>query len=196
MFSIGNDNGGAFASKVFNITNAGNVLINTTADSGYKLKLQGSANIIGSLDIAQSGATETIRLSGNGNSQGASHNYRIVKHYPVVSLGKKLIIPFISQGNLNGSTMVRIWGLAMMWNTRNPRAFSADFAVGSLNVLSDLAVLNSTGNISSISIAGMNIEIEFTSAYTSADANGIQVTLEYMTNVPSYSINVGSIAMN
>jgi hypothetical protein len=42
--SIGNDAGGAFANKIMNFTNAGNVLINTTTDSGNKLEVIGIAN--------------------------------------------------------------------------------------------------------------------------------------------------------
>ena len=137
-----------------------------------------------------------MKLNGDGNSQGVAHNYKIVQHYPAVSSGNKLIIPFVNQGNLNGSTIVKIWGHSAMWNARLPKAFSAEFAVGHLSVMSDLTILSSTGNISSISIAGMTVEINFASAYTSATANGIYLTLEYMTYIPAYSIIVENITMN
>lgn len=42
MFSIGNDIGGAFANKILNITNAGNVLIGTTSDTGDRVNVNGS----------------------------------------------------------------------------------------------------------------------------------------------------------
>jgi hypothetical protein len=42
----------------------------------------------------------------------------------------------------------------------------------------------------------MNVEINFSSAYTSSESNGIFITIEYMTNTPSYSINVAGITMN
>jgi hypothetical protein len=174
---------GGNATKALNISANGNVGI-------------GEPSPQAKLSIQQQSANLMSQEVGSGNAQGNAVNSRIVRHYPVVSLGTKLIIPFISQGNLNSSTIVRIWGNAAMWNTRNPRAFSAEFAVGHLTILSDLTVLSSNGNISSISIAGMNIEIQFTSAYTSATANGVYVTIEYMTNVPSYSISVANITMN
>ena len=42
----------------------------------------------------------------------------------------------------------------------------------------------------------MNVEITFTSAYTSATADGIFVCIEYMTNVTAYSIDTPNISMN
>ena len=173
-----------------------NVLVNSTNDVGAKLYVNGSTRIDGALSIIQQTNSNATYIEGNYNSQGSATNYKIVRHYPVVSSGSKLIIPFTSQGNLNGTTIVKIMGHSALWNTRSPKAFTAEFAVGHLTVLSDLTVLSSTGNISSISISGMNIEIAFTSAYTSATANGLYATIEYMTYVPSYSIIIGSIAMN
>jgi hypothetical protein len=57
-------------------------------------------------------------------------------------------------------------------------------------------LLESSGNVASISKSGMNIELNFTSAYTSATANGIFVTIEYMSNILGYSVDVSNIAMN
>lgn len=42
MFSIGNDVGGSFANKILNITNAGNVLLGTTSDTGDRVNVNGS----------------------------------------------------------------------------------------------------------------------------------------------------------
>jgi hypothetical protein len=177
------------------ITSGGNVGIGTT-NPGSKLTVVGSTGIDGTLSISQPNAASNIQLSGNGNEQGASHNYKIVKHYPVVSAGNKLIIPFVDQGNLNSNTIVRIFGHSARFNSPSPVGFTADFGIGHLNTLSGLQIYSSTGNVSGIAINGMNIEISFTSAYTSATANGIYATIEYMTNVPSYSINVSGITMN
>jgi hypothetical protein len=157
----------------------------------------GSVTINSTLDVNQSSNTPVIRTSGNGNNQGNAFNYRIVRHYPVVSSGNKLIIPFVSQENLNSNTIVKIFGHSARFNARNPLAFSAYFAVGHLSVLSDLTAWGVNGNIASIGYGGgMNVEINFSSAYTSGEANGVYVTIEYMTNVPSYSINVAGITMN
>jgi hypothetical protein len=133
---------------------------------------------------------------GNSNNQGRAQNYKIVRHIPVVSAGNKLIIPFTSQGNLNSNTIVKIMGHSARFNARAPIAFIAEFAVGHLTVMSDLAILRTAGNVSAISIAGMTIEIDFTTAYTSAEANGVFITIEYMTNEISYSIIVPNIVLN
>ena len=153
-------------------------------------------NINGIVGATQTSAARIVQLDGNSNNQGAAINYRILRHYPVVSSGNKLIIPFVDQGNLNSSTIVRIFGHSARFNSNNVLGFTADFGLGHLNQLLNLAVYNSTGNISSITVAGMNIEIQFTNSYAGATANGIYVTIDYMTNSPSYSINVANITMN
>ena len=188
-------NGGALGTRM-TILNNGNIGIGTT-NPGSKLTVVGNTGIAGTLGIDQSNATPNIQSAGNGNEQGAAYNYKIVRHYPVVSSGTKLIIPFVYQGNLNSSTIIHVFGHAARWNARLPRGFSAYIEVGHLTVLSDLNSWGVGGNISSIGYGGgMNVEINFASAYTSATANGIYVTIEYMTNVPSYSIDVANIAMN
>jgi hypothetical protein len=177
------------------ITSGGNVGIGTTSP-GAKLDVVGNTIIRGIIDITQTSATPYARLSGNSNEQGAAHNYKIVRHYPVVSLGTKLIIPFVDQGNLNSNTIVRIIGHSARFNSAAPIGFTADFGVGHLNTLQHLAIYSNTGNISGIAINAMNIEISFTTSYDSATANGLYATIEFMTNVPSYSINVAGITMN
>jgi hypothetical protein len=134
---------------------------------------------------------------GNSNNQGRAQNYKIVRHIPVVSAGNKLIIPFTNQGNLNSNTIVKIMGHSARYNSRAPLGFSAYFAVGHLSVLSDLNAWEVNGNISSIGYgSGMNVEINFSTAYTSAEANGVFITIEYMTNEVSYSIIVPNIVLN
>jgi hypothetical protein len=170
------------------------------AGGSQRMTLDGSGNVSianGTFSVSQGGATRAIQISGNSCSQGAAFNYKIVRHYPVVSSGNKLIIPFTSQENLNSNTVVKVFGHSARFNARIPLAFSAYFAVGHLSVLSDLTAWGVNGNIASIGYGGgMNVEINFSSAYTSGESNGIFITIEYMTNVPSYSINVAGITMN
>ena len=139
---------------------------------------------------------KNVVITGNSNAQGLSQNIKFCKQYPVVSLGTKLIIPFISQGVLNSTTIVRIIGHSAKNNSNIPLGFTIDFNLGHLTTLTNFAVLNSSGNYASAAINGMNIEITFTSDYTSATADGIFVTIEYMTNNAGNSIDTDNIVMN
>jgi len=180
----------------------GNVLIGTSTDAGFKLDVNGTARVQG--DFTTNGtiiayqplAKDATRETGNGNSQGTAQLHKIVRQYSVVSLGTKLIIPFISQGNLNSTTFVRIIGLSARYNNNSPLGFSAEFALGHLNSLANLTTLNSSGNILTIAINGMNIEITFITGYGSSTADGVYTTIEYMTNRDNYSIDVPNITMN
>jgi hypothetical protein len=166
------------------ITSAGNVSIGTTAENAK-------------FTVEQPSAARITSLVGNGNDQGFAQNYRVVRHYPVVSLGTKLIIPFAVQGNLNSNTFVRVFGHSARFNSSATLAFTADFEVGHLTSIQASATLSSTGNVASIASNGASaMEITFTSAYTSATADGVFVTIEYMTNNINYSIDVANIAMN
>lgn len=184
------------------ITSGGNVLIGTTTDSGYKLDVNGSIRgtstltLSGVANIYQASAARVLEISGNNNAQGNANWFTIVRSYPVVSSGTQLIIPITSQVNLNSTTLVRIMGHSSQYNVQTALGFSAYFSFGHTNSISNLTSWGLGGNVSSISISGMNIIVAFTTAYTSATANGIYATIEYMTNVPAYSINVSGIAMN
>jgi hypothetical protein len=188
-------------SKNLNLTTDGGLVkglrITTSGAATFSSTVTATGlNINGTIGATQTSAARIVEWNGSSNSQGSALNYRIVRHYPVVSSGSKLIIPFIDQGNLNSSTIVRIFGHGARFNTNIPLGFTADFALGHLNTLANLSVFNSTGNISGIAISGMNIEISFTTAYTATTANGLFATIDYMTNVPGHSINVANIAMN
>jgi hypothetical protein len=173
----------ANSAEVMRITASGNVSIGTTYEGGK-------------LTVEQPSAARVTTLVGNNNLQGFAQNHRVVRQYPVVSLGTKLIIPFVGQGSLNSNTFVRIIGHSARYNSGGAQGFAADFTVGHLAIVTALATLSSTGNIASIASSGANVEITFTSNYTSVDADGIFVTIEYMTNNVIYSIDVPNIAMN
>jgi hypothetical protein len=179
------------ASRDFNIYN-----FNTASINFGISRATGAATFNNQLTINQTAAAQITSERGNSNTQGVAQLQKIVRQYSAVSLGTKLIIPFISQGNLNSTTFVRIIGHSAMFNNNAPQGFSAEFALGHLNALSNLATLNSSGNILSIAINGMNIEITFVFGYGSATASGIYTTIEYMTNNVSFSIDVPNITMN
>ena len=161
------------------------------------------------LDVNQDGEDWVQRNYGSGNNQGAPQKITITKWYPVTSLGTKLLIPVISQGNLNSTTMVRMWGHSAVFNRSNNytnRSFTLDFTFGSLQLIYGLTTLNSSGNISSVTqtstTGGTNgeIQVNFTNNYiqsqTGSSYGGVYITLEYMTNSTNKSIIPSGIALN
>ena len=188
-----------------NTTGANNIFIGyqvngTSATDSNKTFIGNSSTttttLAGTLINSQTSATQIQSQTANSNTQGVAQLQKIVRYYPTITLGTKLIIPFVSQVTLNGTTFVRIIGHSSSYNSNVPQGFSAEFALGHLNSLLNLTTLNSSGNVATIAISGMNIEITFTSAYNISTANGIYTTIEYMTNNVSRSIDVANIAMN
>jgi hypothetical protein len=178
------------------LNGAGNLLIGTTTDAGEKLNVNGS--ILSQGRIVTSYTTNQVQyvVSANGNAQGTAQKRIIVRQYSAVTLGNKLIIPFISQSNLNTTTICKVYGHSARYNSRNALGFEINFSVGSLTLLDNLTSWGGGGNFLLVSIAGMNIEIDFITAYTSGTSDGIFVTIEYMTNEVGYSIDIPNITMN
>ena len=164
--------------------NGGNVGIGTTSPSA---KLQ----------VSNTDLNRKTMIQGNGTNQGFSHKATLVNHYPVVSAGNQLIIPFTSQGNLNSTTIIKIWGHSARFNSSDPRGFEATIQLGHLSALYNVSAISSSGNISGVSASGMNLVISFTTAYTNASlSDGLFATIEYMTNNLSYSLQPTNIVMN
>ena len=190
----------------FNALGAGVGAIAFQTDSSERARIDSSGRLlVGTssgtckVEIKETSSTAGFRalgIIGSPINQGAPQKYTIVRQYAAVSLGTKLKIPFVSQGNLNSSTICKIYGHGARFNTRVGMPFEITFGVGHLNVLSDFSYWGGGGNFSSITTSGMTVEITFTTAYTSATDSGVYVCIEYMTNVSEYSIDVANIAMN
>jgi hypothetical protein len=132
-----------------------------------------------------------------GNSQGNPQCARVVRFVTATGTNLKLIIPFLSQGSLNSTTICRLMGHNAQYNIPAPQGFEVTFAVGHLNALYSLASWGTGGTFSSITTSGMNVEITFSSSYGTVygEAGGMFITLEYMSNNLSYSIQPDSIVM-
>jgi hypothetical protein len=178
------------------LSTAGNVLVNSSTDVGQKLFVKGNIYNEGKTITSYQTNASIQDQYGNDNAQGTAQKFVVLRQYSVVSLGTKLIIPIKSQVSQNNTTLCRVWGHSARYNARAALGFEINFSVGSLNLLSDLTSWGGGGNFSGVSIAGMNIEIDFTTAYTQATASGIFVTIEYMTANNSGSIDVANITMN
>ena len=177
----------------------GNVLVGSTTDNGSGAKLQVNGSVTTGTTTATQTASQVVRKEiGSVNTQGISQVMRVVKQAPVMSLGTKLIIPFVSQGNLNHTAILRIFGHSARYNTASPGGFSADISVGcpaGAN-LNSLVTWNVGGNIASIALNGLSIEVTFTTNYTSATADGIFVCLDYMAPASNISVDTANIRMN
>ena len=167
------------------IDTSGRLLVGTTTASG--------------LDAAKTVVKETTaaavqRLIGNTAAAGGdAQKITVVRNYSIVSLGTKLIIPFVSQVAYNTVTLCKVTGLRDEFNSNSPLPFEINFAVGHTNTLFNLSSYGGQGNFASIAASGLNVEITFTTAYTTG---GIMVCIEYMTPAATLSINVPNIAMN
>jgi hypothetical protein len=161
------------------------VSVNTSSTAAF-FNVQGSATRIVSQEL------------GNAADQGTAQFNRIVKLCPSVSSNNKLIIPFASQGSLNSNTVCRVMGHSAAYNLSTPYGFEITFAVGHLNAMYSLSYWGVGGNAVSAALNGQTVEITFTTAYNVSYgvSGGVFVTLEYMTNVLGYSIDVGNVRLN
>lgn len=175
------------------VDSSGNVGIGTSPSE--KLEVDGQIKAT-QLFLEQTSSAYVKKIRGNYNSQGYAQLYTVVRHYPVVSSGTKLIIPFVSNNNLNRTLICRVFGHSALWNTKTIPSFEVTFSVGHLNSLTNLSYWNNGGNVSSVATSGMNVEINFSTAYTSSTADGLFACLEFLTGTDSESIDISGITMN
>jgi len=177
----------------------GALLIGTTGNNGSGAKLQVNGGMSAArLELTQTTAASQQRLVGNANAQGPAQVLRFMRQLPAVSLGTKIIIPFVNQGSLNMTTFVRLMGIGSQYNVSTSKGFSVDFSVGNTaaGTLTGLIAWNGGGAFSSIAINGNQVEIILSQAYTSATASGVNISMEYMTPVESISIDLANVRMN
>ena len=199
-FAVKNGSG---AGDVILEGNAGNIRFNT-ASSTERARIDSSGRLlVGTSSVSGLAAAKTVvvettaaavqRLIGNTAAQGSAQKITVVRYYPIISLGTKLIIPFVSQVSANTVTLCKVTGLRNQFNSNSPLPFEINFAVGHTNALFNLSSYGGQGNFASIAASGLNVEITFTTAYASG---GIIVCIEYLTSSPLSSIDVPNIATN
>jgi hypothetical protein len=174
----------ANAAERVRIDSSGRLLVGTSSVSGLA-----AAKTV----VVETTAAAVQRLIGNTAAQGSAQKITVVRYYPIISLGTKLIIPFVSQVSANTVTLCKVTGLRNQFNSNSPLPFEINFAVGHTNALFNLSSYGGQGNFASIAASGLNVEITFTTAYASG---GIIVCIEYLTSSPLSSIDVPNIATN
>ena len=194
---------------------AGMSIMNDNSSGAIKFSMHSGSekmriNSDGAVSIASSNVTQNahlnVRQDTNGHairtymsatvSSGALSSIKYVRAIPAVSAGTQLIIPFISQNNINSKTYVHVRGLSCESNTKDPKAFDCKFAVGHTSTLSNLTVLENLGKCTGASISGMNIVLAFSVDYTHSGDSGMFIELDYIAHHQDASINLSGIVMN
>jgi hypothetical protein len=215
-FYVGKDNStggdfgvGAYASVIWNAqsypiviatnnterlrvtASTGNLLIGTTTDNGAKLQVIGNIySRTQTIENTTNGIAQTEIVSNRVNSQGDAWWNSYTRSILATGSGTKLNIPFISQGNLNIVTVARVTVCSADYNSAFGGSAEFTFSVGSLNALTNLTILSSGGAYSSATTSGMNVVVTLSGGFTAA-----YVVIEYLTPVPSYSIDLGNITL-
>jgi len=150
------------------------------------------------LNVTQLDNTKPIQaLRGTDAADGAKvRSIKILRHIPVVSLGTKLIIPFISQSSFNVNHLITLRGKTAEYNSSNAKAFEVLFQVGSITALSNFSVLRSGGTYSSATTNGMNVEITFNTNYTHATEDGVIIEMDILGERTNLGLDVDGIVMN
>jgi hypothetical protein len=159
----------------------------------------GSSNVTQNshLNVRQDSNSHATRTYLNANvSSGAFSSIKYLGTIPVVSSGTQLLIPFISQSNINSKTYVHIRGMSCESNTNNPKAFDVKFSIGHISTLGTLTVLQNLGTCTGLSKSGMNVVLSFNTNYQHSGDNGMFIEIDYIAHHQDASINLGGIVMN
>jgi hypothetical protein len=176
---------------------SGNVMVGTTSTAG-----PGSSNTLANrfsirndaLDTPQDaikGGTSTPSGASGANVGGATL-IRWIKSILLAGTRTKLIIPFISQGSLGQTSIVKVLVRQDEFNSRlTSRNFEVTFTVGHSNSLVNLASWGLGGNIASVTSSGMNVELNVTNTFTSGAV--LTVYLEVMAYQIDRSVDFANI---
>ena len=148
-------------------------------------------------NVRQDNNSHATRTYLNANvASGAFYSIKYLGTIPVVSSGTQLLIPFISQSNINSKTYVHIRGMSCESNTSDPKAFDVKFSIGHISTLGTLTVLQNLGTCTGVSKSGMNVVLSFNTNYQHSGDNGMFIEIDYIAHHQDASINLGGIVMN
>ena len=132
--------------------------------------------------------TATNTIGGSGQPARYANGTQIVESSGDV--GTKLIIPMTSQVNLWRPIILKLIGTSAEYNysAAGTRGFEVCVGFSLLNSINNLTEINRTGNCSSVTADGMNLEFNFTNAYDDGlnSYNGIVFHYEILGITPEY----------
>lgn len=146
-------------SERMRITSDGNLFIAATSpEAEAKLHISSTSDL--HQIVLSSGSHTAI-----GNSGSADYAEGVVA-VQTVSSGNQLTIPVTSQTSLWRPMYVELMFVDGSYNSTSPNGGFAKCNFAALNSLSNFASLQTGGNVSSVSVSGMNLIVDFTTAYT------------------------------
>ena len=163
-------------------------------DAGSEQVKIGSSNVgtYGCLEVKNSDGRHGTGQKSWSIISGTSHPSKSVDGvmaFNTTSAGNQLSIPIVSQGNQHRPCLVELTFVTGEYNmSGSVKAGFVRFAFQSLTSIGSLAVLETQGNVASVSSSGMNLLINFTSAYTSGQSNheGVMCYYRIMNEQPQY----------
>ena len=146
----------------------------------------------GNLEVQNSDGRHGIGQKSWSAISGTSHPSRSVDGvmaFNTASAGNQLSIPIVSQANQHRPALIELTFLSGEYNTSGSvKAGFVRLAFQSLNSIGSVAEIDKSGNVASVSSSGMNILINFTSAYTAGQSNyeGVMCYYRVMHEQPQY----------
>ncbi len=177
------------ATSLMDILRNGNVGIGTSTPS-RKLTVNTDLGIIGTGLIPQ-----LVVVPNNSASYDRTQSSKTFVHNYATVLGSVLTIPIISQGSINTRTMITC-DIIDGGNNSNPN-YSSSFkiSINSLNTTPTIFIMQSLGNIASITASGSNVLVNFTSPHNAANSS-ITIDMRVLTSNELGSVNYAGITVN
>jgi prepilin-type processing-associated H-X9-DG protein len=193
------------------VTNTEIVINDSSVDMDFRVESNGNANMLfvdggseqvkigassmatyGNLEVQNSDGRHGIGQKSWSAISGTSHPSRSVDGvmaFNTASAGNQLSIPIVSQANQHRPALIELTFLSGEYNTSGSvKAGFVRLAFQSLNSIGSVAEIDKSGNVASVSSSGMNILINFTSAYTAGQSNyeGVMCYYRVMHEQPQY----------
>jgi len=200
-----------FEVGVFSVFDTGVIINESGATSNFRVEGDADANMFhvsggaNTVSVGTSSNISTSRFEVQGIDDrhnigqksfnliaGTSHSCKTVEGvmaYNTASSGSQLSIPITSQTNQHRPALVELTFLSAEYNTSaSVKGGFVRFAFQSLNSIGSVAEIDKSGNVASVASSGMNILINFTSAYTAgqSDHEGVMCYYRVIHEQPQY----------